>query len=109
VLLHINLAGSFNLLQQEAMGSGRHLIYAAFHELQTKESFLEGLAQDVVKSESRSTTWIFAASVRELGSPHLLAHLVVRGLAEAVFFPSKAPAFRRRDTLQEKPSAKREL
>jgi hypothetical protein len=38
-----------NVLQQEAIGIlGVNLIYAAFYEVQIKESFLEGLAQDVV-------------------------------------------------------------
>ena len=38
VLLHINLLDPSNLLQQEAIGIlGVNLIYAAFHELQTKE------------------------------------------------------------------------
>src|SRR6202795_681215 len=50
VLMHINMLDSSNVSQQEAIGTlGVNLIYAAFHELQTMESFLECLAQDVVK------------------------------------------------------------
>ena len=49
VLLHINMRDPSNVLQQEAIGIlGVNLIYAAFYEVQIKESFLEGLAQDVV-------------------------------------------------------------
>jgi hypothetical protein len=50
VLMHINLLDRANILQQEAIGIlGVNLIYAVFYELQTKKSFLEGVAQDVVK------------------------------------------------------------
>src|SRR6202045_2335792 len=49
VLLHINMRDPSNVLQQQAIGIlGVNLIYAAFFEVQTKESFLEGLTQDVV-------------------------------------------------------------
>src|SRR6202795_322597 len=49
VLLHINMRDPSNVLQQQAIGIlGVNLIYAAFYEAQTKESFLEGLTQDVV-------------------------------------------------------------
>src|SRR5258707_1943872 len=50
ILLHINMLDRANVLEQEAIGILRvNLIYSAFYELQTKESFLEGVAQDVVK------------------------------------------------------------
>jgi hypothetical protein len=50
VLMHINMLDPANILQQEAIGIfGVNLIYSAFYELQTKESFLEGVAQNVVK------------------------------------------------------------
>ena len=49
VLLHINMRDVSNTLQQQAIGMlGVNLIYAAFYEVQTQESFLEGLAEDVV-------------------------------------------------------------
>jgi len=50
LLLHINLRDPANALQQEAIGIlGVNLIFAAFYQLQSKDSFLEGLAQDVVR------------------------------------------------------------
>src|SRR5690348_7725098 len=50
ILLHINLRDASNLLQQEALGIlGVNLIYAAFYQLQSKESFLDSVAQDVEK------------------------------------------------------------
>src|SRR5258708_31565817 len=50
LLLHVNMLDPSNVLQQEAIGIlGVNLIYTAFYGLQSEESFLEGLAQDVVK------------------------------------------------------------
>ena len=72
VLVHINMRDPSNVLQQEAIGIlGVNLIYAAFYELQTEESFLAGLAQDVVGSESRSTTWIFVVRRSRIGIAEL--------------------------------------
>src|ERR1700758_1226410 len=49
VLLHVNMRDPSHVLQQQAIGIlGVNLIYAAFYEGQNKESFLEGVAQDVV-------------------------------------------------------------
>src|ERR1700747_1885110 len=48
VLFHINMRDSSNVLQQEAIGIlGVNLLYAAFYQLHTKESFFAGLAEDV--------------------------------------------------------------
>src|ERR1700723_816705 len=50
ILLHINMRDASNPLQQEAIGIlGVNLIYAVFYQMQTKESFLENVAQDVEK------------------------------------------------------------
>src|SRR5262249_3797312 len=50
ILFHINMRDSSNVLQQEAIGIlGVNLIYAAFYQLATKESFFSGLTQDVVR------------------------------------------------------------
>jgi hypothetical protein len=94
ILLHVNMRDPSNVLQQQAIGIlGVNLIYAAFHEVQTRESFLEGLAEDVV-AERIEIDYV------DLGGPAfeswdrraLLVHLVRAGLAEAVFF-STALAF----------------
>jgi hypothetical protein len=85
---------SSNVLQQEAIGIlGVNLIYAAFYQLQNKESFFEGLAQDVV-SERIEIDFVdfrgpvFASWDRTI----VLAYLVHAGFAEAVCFPaSDAP------------------
>ncbi len=72
VLLHINMRDPSNVLQQEAIGIlGVNLIYAAFYELQTEESFLAGLAEDVVK-ERIEIDYVGSsrAGIRKFGSPH---------------------------------------
>ena len=90
VLLHINMRDPSNVLQQEAVGIlGVNLIYAAFYQLQTKESFLEGLAQDVVRERIEiDFVDLSGPAFADWDRPTLLAHLVRAGLAEAVFFSS---------------------
>jgi hypothetical protein len=94
VLLHINMLDPTNVLQQEAVGIlGVNLIHAAFYELQTKESFLGGVAQDVVKERIEIDYIDLRGPAFEGWDQRaLLAHLVSAGFAEVVFFPSKGPA-----------------
>jgi hypothetical protein len=93
VLLHINMRDPSNVLQQEAIGIlGVNLIYAAFYELQTEESFLAGLAEDVVKERIEIDYIDLRGPAFEGWDRRTpLAHLVSGGFAEAVFFPSKGP------------------
>jgi hypothetical protein len=94
VLMHMNMLDPANILQQEAIGIlGVNLIYSAFYELQTKESFLDGVAQDVVKERIEIDYIDLRGPAFETWDrPALLAYLVSAGFAEAVFFPSKGPA-----------------
>jgi hypothetical protein len=94
VLLHVNMLDPSNVLQQEAIGIlGVNLIYTAFYGLQSKESFLEGLAQDVVKERIEIDYVDFRGSAFESWDRRVvLAQLVSAGLAEAVFFSSKGSA-----------------
>jgi len=94
ILLHINMRDSSNVLQQEAIGIlGVNLLYAAFYQLQTKESFFEGLGQDVVRERIEIDCVDFRGpAFAGWDRPTLLAYLAHAGLAEAVFFsPSGAP------------------
>ncbi|HEV3304795.1 MAG TPA: hypothetical protein VGZ91_00030 [Candidatus Sulfotelmatobacter sp.] len=93
ILLHINMRDSSNVLQQEAIGIlGVNLIYTAFYELQTQESFLAGLAEDVVM-ERIEIDYIDLRGPAFEGWDRrsLLANLVSKGFAEAVFFQSQNP------------------
>jgi hypothetical protein len=94
ILLHINMLDPANVPEQEAIGIlGVNLIYSAFYELQTKESFLEGVTQDVVKERIEIDYIDLRGPAFETWDRlTLLAHLVSAGFAEAVFFPSKGPA-----------------
>jgi len=90
ILLHINLRDSSNVLQQEAIGIlGVNLIYAAFYQLATKESFFAGLAQDVVRERIEIDFADFRGpAFAGWDRSEVLAYLVHAGLAEAVFFSS---------------------
>jgi hypothetical protein len=93
VLLHINMRDPSNVLQQEAIGIlGVNLIYAAFYELQTQESFLAGLAQDVVKERIEIDFMDLRGPAFEGWDRRtLLIHLINSGFAEAVSFHSQGP------------------
>jgi hypothetical protein len=94
VLLHINMRDPSNVLQQEAIGIlGVNLIYTAFYQLQTQESFLAGLAEDVVKERIEiDYIDLRGPAFESWDRRSLLAHLVSGGFAEAVFFRCKGPA-----------------
>jgi hypothetical protein len=94
VVLHINMLDPSNVLQQEAIGIlGVNLVYTSFYEQQTKESFLAGLAQDVVKERIEIDYVDLRGPAFERWDRRALpADLVHGGFAEAVFFPSKGPA-----------------
>jgi hypothetical protein len=91
VLLHVNMRDPANILQQQAIGIlGVNLIYAAFYEVQTKESFLAGLSQDVVAVRIEiDYVGLRGPAFESWDYRAVLVHLVRAGLAEAVFFPSK--------------------
>jgi hypothetical protein len=91
ILLHINMRDPSNVLQQEAIGIlGVNLIYAAFYEVQVKESFLESLAEDVVGERIEiDDVDLHGPAFERWDRRALLVHLVRAGLAEAVFFPAK--------------------
>jgi hypothetical protein len=91
VLLHINMRDPSNVLQQQAVGIlGVNLIYAAFYEVQTREFFLESLAQDVVAERIEiDYVELRGPAFESWDRRALLVHLVREGLAEAVIFPAK--------------------
>jgi hypothetical protein len=90
ILLHINMRDPSNVLQQNAIGIlGVNLIYAAFYQLETKESFFAGLAQDVVRERIEIDFVDFhGPAFANWDHPTLLAYLVHAGLAETVCFSS---------------------
>jgi hypothetical protein len=91
ILLHINMRDPSNVLQQQAIGIlGVNLIYTAFYGAQTEESFLEGLAQDVVAERIEiDYVDLRGPAFESWDCRALLVQLVRDGLAEAVFFPTK--------------------
>ncbi|MFZ0633436.1 MAG: hypothetical protein WA399_01895 [Acidobacteriaceae bacterium] len=93
IVLHVNLLDPSNPLQQEAVGIlGVNLIHAAFYQLQTKQSFLESVAQDVRNRIEIDHVEVRGAAFEGWDQRAILAQLVCMGFAEAVFFPSSGPA-----------------
>jgi len=93
IVLHINMRDPSNVLQQQAIGIlGVNLIYATFYELQSKESFLESVAQDIEERIEIDYIDLRGQAFENWDRRALLVHLVRAGLAEAVFFPSKGSA-----------------
>ncbi|HLJ16967.1 MAG TPA: hypothetical protein VKV15_20920 [Bryobacteraceae bacterium] len=105
IVLHINLRDAANALQQEAIGIlGVNLIFAAFYQLQTMESFLEGLAENVVR-ERIEVDFVDFRGPAFSGWDHqiLSAHLVCAGYAEAVWFSASGEAGPPSDVLHKRP------
>src|ERR1700732_3555768 len=104
ILMHINMLDPANILQQEAIGIlGVNLIYSAFYELQTEESFLKGVTEDVVKERIEIDFMCLRRPAFETWDRGpLLAHLVSAGFAEVVFFPSKGPTVPPTEVLHKK-------
>jgi hypothetical protein len=94
VVLHINMRDPSSVLQQEAIGIlGVNLIYAALHEVETAESFLASVAEDVVKERIEiDYVDLRGPAFESWDRSTMRAHLVTGGFAEAVFFPSQGPA-----------------
>ena len=82
------------MLQQEAVGIlGVNLIYAAYHELQAEDSFLASLGEDVVNERIEIDYIDLRGPAFESWDRRaVLAHLVSKGFAEAVYFPAKDAA-----------------
>jgi hypothetical protein len=105
ILLHINMRDLSNVLQQEALGIlGVNLIYAAFYQSATKESFFTGLAQDAVKERIEIDSVDFRGpAFAGWDRATLLAYLVHTGLAEAGFFSSTGTSVPPNEVLYKKP------
>jgi len=103
IVLHVNLRDTSNLIEQEAIGIlGVNLIYAAFFQLETKESFFENIAQDVEKRIEVDYAEVRGAAFEGWDQRTILAHLVTSGLAEAVCFPCSGPPVPPIDVLHKK-------
>jgi hypothetical protein len=103
IILHINMLDRSNPLEQEAIGIlGVNLIYAVFHPLQTTESFLDEITQDVAKRIEIDHVELNGAAFEGWDPRAMLAELVCKGLAAAVFFPSAGPPVPPVDVLHKK-------
>ena len=89
ILLHINLRDPSNLLQQESIGIlGVNLIYAAFHQMETQESFLQGAAEGLEHRIEIDFVDVLGPDFKTWDRRALLVNLVRTRLAEAICFPA---------------------
>jgi hypothetical protein len=103
IVLHVNLRDTSNLIEQEAIGIlGVNLVYAAFFQLEPKESFFENIAQDVERRIEIDYAEVRGAAFEGWDQRTILAHLVTSGLAEAVCFPCSGPPVPPIDVLHKK-------
>src|SRR5262249_4669644 len=104
ILLHINMRDRSNVAQQEAVGIlGVNLIYAAFHQLQSKESFPHGMIQDVRNRIEVDYVDLRGPAFEKWNKRELAASLVSAGLAEAVCFSSTGALVPPTEALHNKP------
>jgi hypothetical protein len=104
ILLHINMRDPTNLLQQEAIGIlGVNLIYAAFYQLEATEHFLESLMQDVESRIEIDYVDLRGPAFETWDQRALLVHLVCRGFAAAVYFPSSGASVPPTEVLHRSP------
>jgi hypothetical protein len=91
VVLHINLRDPTNLQQQEAVGIlGVNLIYAAVHYLDSPDSFLAGLFEDLNLARLEIDLMDLKGPAFETWDKRLLqTSLVTGGYAEAVAFSAE--------------------
>ena len=89
IVLHINMRDASSVLEQEAIGIlGVNLIYAVFYQLQTKETFLENIAQDVEKRIEIDYAEVRGSAFEGWDQRSILAHLRARVLLRlSIFHP----------------------
>ena len=87
IVMHINMRDRSNVAEQEAIGIlGVNLIYAAFHQLQTRESFLDGTMQELKTRIEIDYVDLRGPAFEKWDKRELVASLVTAGVAEAVCF-----------------------
>jgi hypothetical protein len=105
ILLHVHLGDSTALLQQQAVGTlGVNLIYTAFHQRSSPETFLAGLLEELSFERGE-------IDVLELKGPAFAGvdsrlwclHMLRNGLSHAFVFDSKAQAVEPATPLHKRP------
>jgi len=105
MLLHINLRDSTAQLQQQAIGIlGVNLIYAAFYETATPETFLEGLFEDLSIARIEIDVIEFnGLSFENQDARSWCLQLLRREMTHAIVFDSKAWVVEPSSVLRKRP------
>jgi hypothetical protein len=92
ILLHITLGDPTAALQQQAVGTlGLNLIYAAYHQRSSPETFLTGLYEDLSAERMEIDVLELTGPVfAGMDSRHWSLELLRRGMTHALVFDSKA-------------------
>src|SRR5262249_16855781 len=104
IVLHINMRDTSNLAQQEAIGIlGVNIVYAVFLQLQSAESFLQGLTLNIEKRIEIDYVDFRGPALHGWDSRIFLMDLLRAGFAEAICFPSGGGAVPPTEVLYKKP------
>jgi hypothetical protein len=105
MLLHINLRDSTAQLQQQAIGIlGVNLIYAAFYQTTTTETFLEGLFEDLSIARIEIDVIEFnGPSFENQDARSWCLQLLRREMTHAIVFDSKARVVEPSSVLRKRP------
>jgi len=104
IILHINMRDRSNVLQQEAIGIlGVNLVYAALYQLESRDSILENIAEDVEKRIEIDYVDFRGPAFQSWDRRAILIHAVDAALAQAVCFPSKGSPMPPMELLHKKP------
>jgi len=103
IVLHINMRDASNPLQQEAIGIlGVNLVYAAFFQLEAKESLFENVALGLEKRIEIDYVELGGPAFEGWDQRAALVHLVRTGLAEGAYFAADGAAAAPLDVLYKK-------
>jgi|SRR5579871_839669 hypothetical protein len=103
VVLHINLRDTSNLAEQEAVGLlGVNLVYAAFHQAASIESFLQGVCDSLEKRIEIDFVDLRGPAFARWDEREVLLQLVQTGFAEAICFPATGTAIAPTEVLYKK-------
>ncbi|HKM89163.1 MAG TPA: hypothetical protein VJX29_01005 [Candidatus Acidoferrales bacterium] len=105
VLLHITLGDPTAALQQQAIGAlGVNLIYAAYHQRSSPETFLTGLYEDLSAERIEVDVLDLTGPVfAGMDSRHWSLELLRRGMTHALVFDSKAQIVEPSTPLRKRP------
>ena len=105
VILHVNMMDPSNPLQQEVLGTlGVNLLFAVYHQRESRDVFLQGLAEGIAAGRIEIDLIDLRGPAFEAWDRRaFLVDVVRRGLAEGVVFPRDERTLPPTELLHKKP------